>query len=420
MVFMLAGSIVAPLAIGTAFQLAPAEIAGLMQRTFFIVGLASLLQVLFGHKLPAVEGPAGLWWGIFIVYAGLVSANVLSVSDGLAQLQLGMMISGLLFVILGILRWMDRMKRLFTPLVVGTYLLLLVAQLSGSFIQGMLGVGYLADRVDLKVAIPALSIFVLAIILSRSSLKILRNYSVLISLFVGWLLFIALGIDQPTNITAQFFSIPQLLAWGSPQFSSGMMLTSVFIGLLLLANMIASTSVVEKVLLDQNEHVKKVNYNRTSLVMGVNTSLAGLFSAIGCVPISASAGFMLTTKIVSRLPFIIAAILMTASSFFPVVTSVLASIPMPVGYATIFVSFAGMIGIGLKEYQSLALNEKQLFIIGISLMVGLGSLFVPAETIVSLPAILQTVVNNGLVLGTVTCIVLEQGMGLISRKLHPS
>lgn len=105
-VFILATSIVAPLSVGYAFGMSQPEIAGLLQRGFFVFGLTSLLQGMFGHKLPLLEGPAGLWWGVFLMYAGFVSsaghADVV-----LRSLELGLLVSGVLFLLLSVFRPLD-------------------------------------------------------------------------------------------------------------------------------------------------------------------------------------------------------------------------------------------------------------------------------------------------------------------------
>lgn len=415
--FILAASIVTPIAIGGAFHLPPDEIASLLQRTVLVIGISGLLQVLFGHKLPIFEGPAGLWWGVFLVFAALASSGALPLHAALGQLESGMLISGALFVLLGVFGWMERVKKLFTPLVTGTYLILLVAQIGGSIVKGIVGVGYRSAGVDLFVAGPALLVLLLTIVLAKSRNAFLRSYSVLISLAAGWLLFIALGLGKELPAVGLWFSMPVLFEWGWPQFSPGITVTSLFIGLLLLANMIASIQVVEQVMPKEGDAAKTaVNYNRTSIWMGINTWLAGLFSAVGCVPVSGTAGFMATTRLFAKLPFIIASLFLMGISFFPPLTSFFATLPMPIGYATLFMPFAGMIGIGLKSYRSLELNDRQLFVIGMALMVGIGSMFIPAEAIGSLPDMLKPIVNNGLVLGTVLCIALEQGGRLAERR----
>lgn len=408
MVFILAGSLVAPIAIGDAFGMTQAETANLLQRSFFIIGLSAILQVLFGHKLPINEGPAGLWWGVFTVYAGIVASGALTAADGLQQLTAGMLISGILFFLLGAFRVITSVRALFTPLVTGTYLILLVSQLSGSFIKGMLGIGYLQERADAKVAVASLFVLVLSIVLGKSRVKGLRSYSILISLIIGWGLFKLLNLTKETMNAVKVISFPEWLAWGMPELSGGAILTSLFVGLLLLTNMVASINVVEKAYESENEKYEPINYNRSSIIMGLNTWIAGLFSAVASVPISGASGFILTTKMFSRLAFILGNALIIVISFFPPLTFFFAGIPAPVGYATIFLPFSSMIGLAFKEYKSELKSDTNLFIISTSLMVGIGSLFIPAAALKEWPSIIVTLLSNGLIMGMLTCMALEQ------------
>jgi xanthine/uracil permease len=408
MVFILAGSLVAPIAIGDAFGMTQAETADLLQRSFFIIGLSAILQVLFGHKLPINEGPAGLWWGVFTVYAGIVASGALTAADGLQQLTAGMLISGILFFLLGAFRVITSVRALFTPLVTGTYLILLVSQLSGSFIKGMLGIGYLQERADAKVAVASLFVLVLSIVLGKSRVKGLRSYSILISLIIGWGLFKLLNLTKDTMNAVKVISFPEWLAWGMPELSGGAILTSLFVGLLLLTNMVASINVVEKAYESENEKYEPINYNRSSIIMGLNTWIAGLFSAVASVPISGASGFILTTKMFSRLAFILGNALIIVISFFPPLTFFFAGIPAPVGYATIFLPFSSMIGLAFKEYKSELKSDTNLFIISTSLMVGIGSLFIPAAALKEWPSIIVTLLSNGLIMGMLTCMALEQ------------
>ncbi|WP_442601446.1 purine/pyrimidine permease [Paenibacillus sp. KN14-4R] len=416
-VFILAGSLVAPIAAGHAFGFPPEDISSMIQRTFLLIGLSGLLQTIFGHRLPIMENPAGLWWGVFTVYAGLIASGTLGLSVGLQQLEMGMIIAGILFAVIALFRWTASISKLFTPLVIGTYLILLVAQLSGSFMKGIMGIGYLSSTVvNLQVAVPAILTVIIAMILPRSRFAIFRNYSILISLATGWILFMLFGVSQPQTPVDTWFSAPKPFEWGVPMFDSGILVTSIFISLLLLTNMITSIKITADVVKSKGGDVQDIPYNRTTAIMGVNSMLGGVFSAMGCVPISGTAGFILTTSIFQRLPFIIASVFMIGISFFPTLTAFFSSIPMPVGYATIFVPFASMIGLGLKEYRNIELNDKNRFILGVSLMIGIGCMFIPATAIGQLPGLLRTVANNGLILGMVTCIVLEQVYKLVERK----
>lgn len=405
-VFMLASIVVAPLSIGAAFGMSQPEIAELLQRTFFIMALTSLLQGIFGHKLPLLEGPAGLWWGVFLMFAGFVSEQGENANTILRSLELGMIVSGVLFLILSALHLINQVKKLFTPVVTATYLILLVSQLSGPFVKGIFGIDYLTRGVDLKVALCSVVTLVCAVILSRSRNRFLSSYSVLISLAFGWILFVIVGISRPVSAKINaWFALPKLWAWGIPTFDIGVVLTSIFTMFLLIANLVAAVSVVSNVISQNN-----ANFNRSGLVMGINQILAGVFAVVGGVTISGSAGFIETTKIKRRLPFLIGSAAILVISFFPAVMTFLASIPAPVGYATIFLSMASMVGLALKQCQEVLNDEKSRFIIGFSLMAGFGTMFVPEEAWSGLSSALTSILDNGLVVGVIVCIILEQMM----------
>jgi xanthine/uracil permease len=408
-IFILAGSVVAPLAIGAAFGLSLEEIAGFVQRTFFVIGLVAIIQSVFGHRMPIVEGPAALWWSVFLVFIGLNGTNDRT-HHILQSIELGLMISGLLFILLSVFNIIQHVKKLFTPIVTGTYFILLVAQISGPFIKGIIGVDYKGPGIDWRVSVTAIFTAVITILFSKSRYKWISSYSVLLGMLIGWGLFALFQLTAPKEFQLnKWFQIPEMLAWGMPKADTGVILTSVIVTLLLLVNIVSSIDVVEKV----TRPLSKPVYNRSGIIMGISQILSGVFSTIGFVPLSYTAGFIMTTKMMERLPFIIGSLLILLISFFPFVTVFFASIPTPVGYASMLLAFSNMMEIGIREYSQTDLNEKNLFIIGISLMIGIGSMFIPTEAVANFPTIIASIVNNGLIVGVLICMVLEQ---LMSRK----
>ncbi|WLV24092.1 purine/pyrimidine permease [Aciduricibacillus chroicocephali] len=405
MFFILANIVVIPVSVGAAYGLPVADIATLLQRTFFVIGITSLLQGLFGHKLPLNEGPAGLWWSLFLIFAGMVASGKQEASIVLRSLELGIFIAGGIFLLLSVFRLINPIKKLFTPLVTGTYLVLLVSQLSGPFVKGILGVDYLSDRLDPKVAITAVIILILTVILAKSRFKFLSSYSILISLATGWILFALLKITKPMNLEVHsFISVPKVFTWGTPTFDAGIVLTSIFTAFLLLTNLVASAEVVSKV----SESKEPVNYPRSTFIMGINHLISGAFSVIGAVPLGGAAGFIATTRIKERLPFLIGSTAIMLMSFFPVLMAFLASLPVPLGYATIFLAISSLIGLGLNELRTALQNPDAPAIISLSLMGGFGLMAVPEDALSTLPELLVSLVNNGLIIGVIIAIVLEQ------------
>lgn len=71
--FSLAQSAVVPIILGASLGLDIEGTAHLALRIFFFTGLGSLLQVLFGHRLPIIEGPAGLSWATYMSLAAMAA-----------------------------------------------------------------------------------------------------------------------------------------------------------------------------------------------------------------------------------------------------------------------------------------------------------------------------------------------------------
>lgn len=408
MAFLISGSIVAPIAISDLYGLNPAETAGFVQRTMFVLGLSSLLQALFGHRLPINEGPAGLWWGVFTIYAGLSTTLFSSKLATLQALQGAIIVSGIVFILFSLFNWIEKIAKLFTPVVLGTYLLLLVLQLSGSFISGMLGVGYRKDGVDLSIAIFSLVLVLFSSFLTNHKKKWISQYSILITLAVGWFFFSLLGFGGKVHFSVpSVVQFPELFPFGKPTFDLGLIITSIFITLLLMTNMIASIQIVAP-LVENEKKKEQGNLRKASLIAGINHFLSSIFSSIGSVPISGAAGFIATTKITSIIPFCIGSGMVILSSFFPHLMAFFASLPTPVGYAAIFIVFANMISLAFSQFDQEKDTKRIRFVIGTSLLCGIGAMFVSGSAFKDVPPVAASLLNNGLILGSVVAIIVDQ------------
>ena len=409
MAFMIAGSIVAPIAIADLYQLSSIETAGLVQRTMFVLGVSSLLQALIGHRMPINEGPAGLWWGVFAIYAGLSTTLFSSRIETLQALEGAMIISGIVFFLLSLFKLIEKLALLFTPVVSGIYLLLLVIQLSGSFLNGMFGLGSEHSKIDLSIAVFSLGLVALTFYLSKHRIQWISQYSILISLAAGWVLFSLFGLGKKASpYQGPSFALPEVFAFGQPIFDSGLAVTAVFITFLLITNMLASIRITGQVLKQTGSVGDELHYRASGFTAGINQILGGVFSAIGSVPISGAAGFIATTGITKLLPFIISSLLIIGASFIPGVMSFFASLPSPVGYSVTFVIFANMIAIAFAELDREQDKNRTRKVIGISLMAGVGSMFVPGEAFSDVPPTLVSLLNNGLILGTLIAVLIDQ------------
>ncbi|MDX8045608.1 purine/pyrimidine permease [Gracilibacillus sp. S3-1-1] len=406
-IFLLASSVALPIVIGGIFGMDFAEIAGLMQRTFFVVGLASFLQSILGHKMPIMEGPAGIWISIFSVMAVTGLQDGSSFHETLQLLETTMIITGIFLFIFGIFKISQFILPIFTPLVTGTFFFLLTVQLSGTFLEGMLGLQGDSDTIQVKEAIIASLIFLVVLGLSFFGKGWVKNYSMFIGIVIGWVIFIIVEGEAPTIGDVQFFSLPDVFAFGVPSFDVSAIPIAFIIAIILLSNMVASIVAVDQVM-GKNNGERKKEINRGTAITGVNHSLSGVFSSIANVPLTTSAGFIGLTGQTRKAPFMYASLLLMIFAFFPPIVSFISSIPAPIANAALMASFIQLVGLAIRNVSFDPLDNRRMTIIGIAYLIGMGTMFLPAEVFADLPSLIQNVMSNGLLVGTTLVIVLEQ------------
>lgn len=409
--FTLANSAVAPIVVGSALGLDQAGIAALAQRTFFLMALASLLQVYFGHRLPIIEGPSGMWWGIFITLAALAPGLGKSLSTLRTDLELGLIVAGLMLVVIGWAGLIGKLLKYFTPAVTGSVLVLLGLQLSGPFVRGMLGVN-IHGSVELKSTIVSVMVVAILIILNLKAKGFFQSIAILIGTAAGWLIAVAAGLTSGVYLAEQpLFALPEIFAWGPPTFDAGIVLTCVLTGLLVLSNLVASILAMERVL---EVELPQKTYDRGVAITGFSDILAGLGSTVGFVPYSAGAGMVSLTRVAARLPFALFAIVFMILGLLPPVAAFLATIPEPVGYSVLLASFCQMVGFGLKDYARLKFDSRDYFVVGLPILFGTGLMFLPPGAFEGVPAMARYILGNGFIAGMLLCLLLEHV--LLPRK----
>src|SRR5690606_5303429 len=148
----------------------------LAQRVLFFVGLGSLLQVLWGHRLPIVEGTAGMWWAIFISLGTTAAATGKPLATLRTALELALMAAGLVTLLLGATGLVARMQQLFTPAVTGTAMVLLAVELSSKAVPTMLGAGVQSGGIRASTALPSLLTLACVALVSLYAPRWLRSF----------------------------------------------------------------------------------------------------------------------------------------------------------------------------------------------------------------------------------------------------
>ncbi len=400
--FMFANTVVIPLTIGHAFHLPPEEIAGALQRSFIFTGMACVLQSVVGHKYPIMEGQSGLWWGAILSLCASASAAGMSLTEVGGGLALGIIVSGILVAILGALGMGTVLNKLFTPIVMSAVLFLLASQLLIIFTKGMLGLST-GKSIDLPLAGLSILIIILVAFMNIKGPKILQNFSILIGIVTGWIIYAIFFPKEETAIatSAHLFSI---FPWGKPTLSTGLMIMAVMAGLVNTTNTMASIKGIEPLV-----HKKTTDrqYRQSFILTGMNSIVAGLFGLVPYAPYISSLGFLQSTRIFERMPIVIGGGLFILLGLVPPLGHLFSTLPVSVGDAVLFVAYLQLFGGALTNLNGIQFSSKTIYRIAAPVLFGIAIMNLPSETFQSVPMLIRPLISSGMLMGILTAIILE-------------
>ena len=401
--FMFANIVVIPISIGYAFHQPPAVITASLERAFIYTGIACILQALIGHRLPLMEGSAGLWWGVILSLAASAQAAGQSLAALGGTLAVGVILSGLIIMALGLcgLGWW--LRRLFPPIVTSAFYFLLGAQLCEIFFKGMLGLSTNA-QIQPGIALLSLALVALVLILSIWGRGLLSNFALLAGIIVGWIAFLLLFPGSTPGLAPAGHALFAIFPWGGPTVNIGLLVTIALTGLISLSNTYAALEGAKTLLASD---VSPAQYRRSLIVTGFNSVVAGIFGIVPYAPYVSSIGFLRATRIYDRAPFIIGAALFILLGAVPALGQLFAALPVSVGDAVLFPAYLQLFGSGLSQLEGIPFSFKTIYRIALPVLLGLALMNIPATAFSSIPDLVRSLVQNGLVMGILAAMVME-------------
>ncbi|MCL6547811.1 MAG: uracil/xanthine transporter [Alicyclobacillus sp.] len=401
--FMFANTVVIPLSVGSAFHLTPAEISGSMARCFILTGLACVAQGTLGHRLPLMEGPSGFWWSVTLSLAGMSAGSPAQLAETGGSLAVGMIAGSALVAVLACAGLHRALNRLFTPVVMAVLLLLLAAQLVETFAKGMLGV---AETGIIQPGAALLSVCVagLVALLTIGGRGAVSNFSILIGIAAGWPAYILAFGQQAAAETPRWQEIAHMFAWGPPADQPGIIAVAVLSCLLNTTNTVATLRAAEPLF---GVRIDGTRYRRAFWWSSLLTAAAGWWSLVGYVPYTSSIGFLRTTRLLDRAPFLLGGLMFTLLGLVPPLAGWFANMPLEVGDAVLFIAYLQLFGSALQNLEGIRFNHRTVFRIALPVLTGISIQTLPAEAFRALPGFAQTIGSNGMLVGILLAVALE-------------
>ncbi|MFB3818494.1 MAG: uracil-xanthine permease family protein [Candidatus Methylomirabilales bacterium] len=380
-----------------ALQLSGAARTAFFQRMLLLAGSATLLQALVGHRYPIQEGPATALLLTFVILA----------PQGLPAIQGGFLCGGLLLFAIGRLGWMGRLRRYFTPNVVGVILLLIALTLIPHLLPRLTGVTVERPAGEGSVFAASLLCILLIAVLASRLRGFLQTTALMLGVAAGSVAFWAWGrVDLGPVGRAPWLAVPAGLFAGAPQFSPSGVLSSLLAYLAVAVNAVGSIQGVASV--TGARDVARRTDRGLALTGLAGVAAAGL-GVVGTVGYSTSPGVILVSRVASRYPVAACGGFLVLAGLVSRLSALLAAVPAAVVGAALCVALASQIGAAITAITASgrSLAGRDYLVVGLPALLGTLVAAAPAHFFAGLPAMLGTIVGNGLVLGILLVLVLE-------------
>ena len=404
-IFIFANTVVVPISIGTAFELSALEIAGIVRSSLMFTGIACIAQGMLGHRLPIMEGHSGVIWGLILSLGLSASSMGMSLSEIGGGIATGMLLAGSLVMLLAACNLLGFMNKIFTPIVMSVFLFLLTFQLTLIFFKGMLKIAE-DGTLDWPVSAFSLALVLLVIFIKIKGGATIGNYSILIGMVVGWLLFVLLfSAPEAVGEAPSFFSIP-IFPLGLPNLNMGIILVTFIAGMINISNLIASVQSVSRFRGEEPPTGRRMN--RGYMLTGFYSLMAALLGLVSYAPYASTVGFLESSNIAKRKPFLIGGGLMIVIGIIPQLSGLLATMPITVGNAVLFVAYLQLLGTTLKGLREYAFDSVTIHRLAVPVLIGLCIMNLDARVFGSLPVLLQPLLSNGFIMGILIAIMIDK------------
>jgi len=400
--FIFANTVVVPISIGDAFQLSSDQIIMTIRCSFFFTGVACIVQGLIGHRYPLLEGHSGMWWGLILSLCASAPSVGMTYTELGGSLALGIVLAGLITILIGTLNLVPLLQKIFTPMVMNVYLFLLAIQLILIFFKGMLELKP-NGTLDIPVSLFSIGLVILVSSISIKGKGIISNFAILIGMIVGWVLYVWL-FPSSYSINSSTFHF-SFFPWGKPQLQIGIVITACLAGIMNATNTIASLKASEKL---HGVKAQSKQYRSSFTITGFFTCLGAVVGLVPYAPFTSTIGFLESTKLLSKRPFIISGGFFALLGLIPPLSSFFATLPVTVGNAVLFVAYLQLFGTALRSIQGYTFNSKAIYRIALPALIGISLMNLSPQVFKSIPFYIRPLISNGLLMGILISILLER------------
>lgn len=410
-VFGMTGMFVFPGLLGRAFHLSDPQISYLYGMTFMACGIITILQSVLLLRLPIAQGPYAGSFGALLTVGHLQSG-------GLGTAFGSFFVASLIWCLLtvpirgrSVAGMFARHLRL--PIISGMIVMLIMVQIASVALPTWIGnprnPGF--PLVNLLSGAVAVAGIVVAMLWGG---RRLRSVAILLGLALGTLAYTMFEPVSFAAVTAAPLVVePRLFPFG---FGARPDLVAVFLLVLIPAGM-GSMALYQTVADWGNETLSPGRMSEGLFGVALGSVVAAMWGGFSTIAYPDNIGILRATRVGSRFVTLAAGVLLIALGGCVKFDMLLVVVPIPVISAAATLLFGIVFMHGVHILAQVEWDDRRLIAAGLAFLVGLGGLFIAPEVIHAMPLMLQLVLQQPVISGGITLVVLHS---LLCSKQQPS
>lgn len=404
---MYAGAIVVPLIVGSGIGLSGQQLTYLVAIDIFMCGVATFLQVwknrFFGIGLPVVLGCTFTAVGPMIAIGN---------EYGVTSIYGAVLISGIIVILISSI--FGKLVKFFPPVVTGSVVTIIGVTLIPVAMNNMAGGEGSANFGSIENLILAFTVLIIILLLNRFFTGFVRSISILIGIIIGTIIASFMGlVDLQPVRDASWFNIGKPFYFGTPSFEITPIITMTIVAIV---SMVESSGVYFALGDICNKKIDDKDLARGYRAEGLAYTLGAIFNAFPYTTFSQNVGLLQMTGIKTNKVIYTTAIMLIGLGLVPKIAALATVIPSSVLGGAMIVMFGMVIAYGMKMLGQIDFtSQENLIIIACSVGLGLGVTVVPG-IFAGLPESVKILTNSGIVIGSVTAILLNIIFHIIPSK----
>ena len=400
--------IAVPLILATAIGLPQQQIVYVINASFLMCGVATLIQTLgfwkFGVRLPIVQGTT---------FASVTPMILIGQAYGLQGIYCSIIVVGLLTVLAA--PYFSKLLRFFPPVVAGSVITVIGLSLMPVAIRWA-GGGDQTSKDFGNVGNVALAFGVLVLILAITRIfgGFVGRIAILLGLILGTDFAAVIGFADFTQVgDAAWLGVSTPFNFGLPVFAIVPIVSMTLVMLIVMVETTADILAIGEV---TEKKVGSEDVARGLRADGLSTALAGVFNAFPFTAFAQNVGLVRFSNVKSRFVVAVGGGILVLLGLLPKLAALVAAIPLPVLGGAGLMLFGTVAAAGVQTLSRVDLTQtRNLIIVAVSVAFGIIPATIP-EFYDKFPQAVRLVFESGITAASVAAILLNIVFNVIGNR----